>query len=65
MDKDLRSKLWSILYEQLFSKDLSYDHIQDKFSPFRIKLWRDFFKNPIDELPPPKQFNHFIKNYLL
>ena len=21
MDKDLRSKLWSILYEQLFSKD--------------------------------------------
>ena len=65
MDKDLRSKLWSILYEQLFSKDLSYDHIQDKFSPFRTKLWRDFFKNPIDELPPPKQFNHFIKNYLL
>ncbi len=54
MDSDLRIGLWNVLTERIWTQ-MRYDDVS-KSPPMRIlfpRLWRDYFKRPLDTLPAP------------
>lgn len=64
MDDDLKNKLWSVLFIQIFEKYYLYDRYKEIFSPLIIKIWINFLKFPLDEKPSPQKFIIFIKDHL-
>ena len=64
IDNDLRNRLWSILYVQIFEKYSLHERYTNLFSPLISKIWIDFFKLPLDAKPSPYKFKAFIKDYL-
>ncbi len=54
MNDDLRNSLWNVFYIAVFGKfesDPLNEIIEIKHWPIIQKLWSDFFKLPIDEIP--------------
>ncbi|MFN3071995.1 AbiJ-NTD4 domain-containing protein [Acinetobacter sp. TY2] len=64
MDDDLKNKLWSILFIQIFEKYSLYDRYNELFSPLIINIWIDLLKLPLDEKPSSYKFTIFMKEYL-
>jgi hypothetical protein len=49
MDSDLRNGLWNVCYDLVFG-DFLKQYFQPRDNPVVAKLWRLFFKKPVDEI---------------
>jgi AbiJ N-terminal domain 4 len=54
MDDALRNSLWNVVYEEIIEKINGYLYGKTSLYKFFIKLWRDYFKLPVDTLPDHK-----------
>lgn len=63
MDDDLRNGLWNVCYAYQL-KHLLDNYSQPSKDDFYIRLWRDFFKLPVDQMPPAGyQVLEFIRDF--
>jgi hypothetical protein len=70
MDKDLRNGLWNILWAFALSKIGTYlrdqERVRSDWEGFVLKLWRDFLKNKVDEIPyHPSKIQESVKFWFL
>lgn len=59
---ELRNRIWSIFYEDIFSKYSSNVRYRELFQPLINKIWTNFFKEALDEQPTPMKTTQIIKS---
>lgn len=67
MDKDLRTALWNVLHENIWTKVQISEYgdliKKDHISVYLIKLWKDFYKLPLHNLPSWSELFDVIQSF--